>query len=244
MSTINAIQRVPTAEPSDQSPDLPPPPSGPPSTVYYPFPVAAPAQRGGPSLTTVLLFAILLLVLAMAAVFFLAVLSTLGAPGRSFGEAGQRAGEVVRAAGETAAGLGQDVRDRFDPSHPPRQSLAYDTEIDDLLKLGVGQPLPDGRTRVFTITAIQSRQDGDRPESARYAVIHTELRQPNETKLFGLTVRRDSEPQDHYVYQGETFRIAGRVYKVNWISPERQQVALTVLRHPDRVAGGQKFSYD
>jgi hypothetical protein len=186
----------------------------------------------------------LLLVLVMAAVFVLAAVSTVGAGGRAIGEAGQRAGEAARAAGETAARMGQDVQDRLDASHPPRGALDYDVEIEELVKLGVGQPLADGGRRSFTVSEIKSRSGEDRPELARYAVLHSELRRPNETKVFGLTVHRDSEPRDDYLYVGEAFRIGGKVYKVNWISPERQQLALVELRNPDRVGGAVKFVYD
>ena len=171
----NTIQRVP----SPPDPEAQPVPGGTPPTVYYPFPVVPPAQRGGLNVANVVMLAILVLVAAMAAVFFLAMASMMGIGGRTVGEAGQRAGEAARSVGEAAGRVGQDVRDQFDPSHPPRGPLAYDAEVDEFLKLGVGQPLPVGRSRVFTVAAIRSREDADRPELSRYAVIHTELRQPN-----------------------------------------------------------------
>jgi hypothetical protein len=211
--------------------------------VYYPYPVAPP-RREGPSLVTLVLLAMLLLVLTMGAIFLVAMVSMLGAGGRAMGDVGQRAGEVARSAGETATRLGQDVRDRFDPSHPPREALLYDTEIEDFVKVGLGQALPGGARRAFTVTEIRSRPDGGRPETGRYAVIHSELREPNETKVLGITVRRDSEPRDDYLYQGEAFRIGGRVYKVNWISPERQQLALIQVRDPDRAGMPLKFVYE
>jgi hypothetical protein len=182
------------------------------------------------------------LLVVIAAMFLLMAASMMGAGGRAVGEMGQRAGEAARSAGQSAQQLGQDVRDRFDPAHPPRGALGYDAEIDDFLKLAVGQPIPAGRLRAYTITAIQTRADGDRPEASRFALIHSELRQPNETKILGVTVRRDSEPRDTPLYQGEGFRIGGRVYKVNWVSPERQQVGLVALRDPDRATLPLKFA--
>jgi hypothetical protein len=111
--------------------------------------------------------------------------------------------------------------------------------------LGVGQTLPSGGGRVYSLTAIKTRPETvERPELAHYGMLHSELKQPNETKVLGLTVRRDAEPRDAYVYQGEAFRLSGQVYKVNWISPERQQLALIQLRQPDRVALALKFVDD
>ncbi len=236
---MNSIERVAAPAPAElsvPSTEAPPP-------VYYPYPVGPP-RGGGPSLATVALLAILLLIVGMAAVFFLAVLSMMGVGGRAVGDVGRQAGETVRSASDAAARVGQDLQDQFDASHPPRDVLAYDAEIDELLKLSVGQPLPGGGRRAFVVSEIKSRTDGNRPEVSRFAVLHSELRQPTETKVFGITVRRDSEPRDDYLYQGEAFRIGGQVYKVNWISPERQQLALVQLRNPDRSALPLKFVHE
>ena len=205
---------------------------------YYPAP---PRQSSGPSLVAGLLLAILLLVLAVAAAFLFLVASLTGWGGRAAGDAGQRAAAVVGSAAEGLAQAGREARDRFDPSHPPRATLLYDTEIEELVKLNVGQALPGGRTRIFTVAAIKSREGGDRPELSRYVAVHSELRQANEARVLGLTVRRDLEPRDDYLYQGEAFRLGGQVYKVNWISPERQQVALIQLHDPDRANLPLKF---
>jgi hypothetical protein len=209
-----------------------------PPVYYYPAP---PRRSSGLSLVAALLLAICLLVLAVAAVFVLVVASLTGWGDRAVGEAGQRAAAVVGSAADSLEQAGQDARDRFDPSHPPRGALPYDTEIQEFLRLNVGQTLPDGRTRVFTLAAIKSREGGERPELSRYVVVHSELRQANETRVLGLTVRRDPEPRDDYLYQGEAFRLSGQVYKINWISPERQQVAVIQLRDPDRANLPLKF---
>lgn len=219
------------------------PPAPPAPLAYYPYPVPAP-QRGRASVLTILAVALLGLLVAIGATLLLVVAATLGAGGRTVGELGQRASDTARSAGDAVARAGQEARDRFDPNHPPRDALAYDAEIDDFVKLGVGQALPVGRARTFSVARIELRPDGELPTTSRFVVIHSELRQPNETKVLGVTVRRDSEPRDYPVYQGEGFRIGGQVYKVNWISPERQQVALVALRDPDRATLPLKFSAD
>jgi hypothetical protein len=191
-----------------------------------------------------LLLAIVFLILALAVGFLFLVASLTGWGGRTVDEARERMGAAVGSAASTLDRAGQEARDRLDPSHPPRESLAYDPEIEQFLKLNVGESLPGGSDRTFTVSAIKSRPDGGRSELSRYVVVHSELRQPNEDRLFGVPVRRDAQPRDDYVYQGEAFRLGSQVYKVNWISPERQQVALIQLRDPDRVDLPLKFAYD
>src|SRR5437763_13240276 len=125
-----------------------------PPVYYYP----APAQRGsGLSLATGLLLAVLLLTVAVAAAFFLLIASLTGWGGRAVGDAGQRAAGVVGSAADSLAQASQGARDRLDPSHPPRGTLLYDPEIEELLKLDVGQSLPGGRERTFTLPPITSR---------------------------------------------------------------------------------------
>lgn len=227
-------------------PPAPPEPAPGQAPIYYTLPAAPPPARASlaQGLIAALLLTIVLLLLALAAGSLLLVATLSGWGGRTVGDAGQRAAETVRSAGDALGRAGQEARDRLDPSHPPREALLYDPEIDDFLKLNVGQPLPGGRDRAFTLAAIRSRDGETRPELARYAVVHGELRQPNETKVLGVTVRRDAEPRDDYLYQGEAFRLGGQVYKVNWISPERQQIALLKLRIPDRANLPLKFVYD
>lgn len=73
------------------------------------------------------------------------------------------------------------------------------------------------------------------PDSAVYAVLHSALREPRETKVLGVTIRSTRDEQDHVLYKGETLRIGRRLYKVNWVSAERQQIALVAYRDQDRV---------
>ena len=157
-------------------------------------------------------------------------------------------GEQITSAlerGAAAAGAaGQRVADAFDPAHPPRQALAQDVEIDELLRLNVGADAPGTATRTLTVASVQRRADPSGPDGAIYAVLHSELRTPRETKVLGMTVRSTRDPQDYYLYKGETIRIGQRLYKVNWVSMERQQVALIAYREQDRVAVQLKAQVD
>jgi hypothetical protein len=213
-----------------------------PQVIYVPT-VPAQRQNLGQHLVTALLVSVLLVLLAVLLAALLMFSSMLGWGG-SVGGAGERASETMRSAADSLSRAGQEARDRLDPSHPPRAALDYDPEIEEFLRLGVGERLLGNGQRVFSIASIKSRPDAERPQLSRYVVIHSELRQPNETRVLGVTVRRDAEPRDDYLYQGEAFRLGGQVYKVNWISAERQQLALIQLRTPDRVDLPLKFVYD
>jgi hypothetical protein len=214
-----------------------------PQVIYVP---TAPAQRQslGQHLVTALLVSVLLVLLAVLLAALLMFSSFLGWGGSAVAGAEGRASETVRSAADTLSRAGQEARDRLDPSHPPRAALDYDPEIEEFLRLGVGERLPGNGQRVFSIASVKSRPDAERPQLSRYVVIHSELRQPNETRVLGVTVRRDAEPRDDYLYQGEAFRLGGQVYKVNWISAERQQLAIIQLRTPDRADLPLKFVYD
>jgi hypothetical protein len=94
------------------------------------------------------------------------------------------------------------------------------------------------------VTAIQRRPDATSPDAALYATLHSELRQPNDTKVLGVTVRSSREPRDDYLYKGETVRIGSKLYKVNWISAEGQQIALVAYRDQDHVSSPVKAAFD
>ena len=99
-------------------------------------------------------------------------------------------------------------------------------------------------TRDLTIASIQRRADPSGPDGAVYAVLHGELKQAQETKILGVTVRSTRDPRDYYLYKGETIRIGRKLYKVNWVSVERQQVALIAYREQDRVTAALKAEID
>ena len=104
-----------------------------------------------------------------------------------------------------------------------------------------------GRCRtqyVLTLQGIKRRQGADSADAAVYAVIHSELRQPRETRILGQLVRSDSDPHEHVVYKGETFKIGRALYRVNWVSEAETAIAAGVLRHPDSVTSPLKFEYE
>ena len=62
--------------------------------------------------------------------------------------------------------------------------------------------------------------------------------------MLGVTVRSTTEPRDDYIYKGETIRVGSKLYKVNWISAERNQIALIAYRDQDHVAAPVKAAFD
>ena len=183
------------------------------------------------------LLLILLAVLWGLVSFMGTALRTPGAITEQIGGALQRGAGIVGAAG-------QRVADTFDPAHPPRDALAQDVEIDELLRLNVGAQVAGSNSRELTVASIQRRADPTGPDGAVYAVLHGELREPQETKVLGVTVRSTRDPKDYHLYKGETIRIGRKLYKVNWVSVERQQLALVAYRDQDRVTAALKAEID
>ena len=163
---------------------------------------------------------------------------------RAPGAIGEQIGNAVERGASVVGAVGQRVADTFDPAHPPRQALAQDVEIDELLRLNVGSQIEGASTRELTVASIQRRADPSGPDGAVYAVLHGELREPQETKVLGVTVSSTRDPKDYYLYKGETVRIGRKLYKVNWVSMERQQVALIAYREQDRVTAPLKAEID
>jgi hypothetical protein len=170
--------------------------------------------------------------------------SLIGAGVRAPGAIGEQIGSAIERGAGIVGAAGQRVADAFDPAHPPRQALAQDVEIDELLRIDVGAAVPGSATRELKVASVQRRADPSGPDGAVYAVLHGELRDPQETKVLGVTVRSSREPQDYYLYRGETIRIGRKLYKVNWVSIERQQVALVAYRDQDRVTAPLKVEID
>jgi hypothetical protein len=172
------------------------------------------------------------------------MVTLIGAGVRAPGVVGdQISGAIARGAGAIGA-ASQRVADTLDPAHPPRDALAQDVEIDELLRLNIGAQVSGSSIRDVTVAAIQRRADPSGPDGAVYAVLHGELREPQETKVLGVTVHSTRDPKEYYLYKGETVRIGRKLYKVNWVSIERQQVALIAYRDQDRVAAPLKAEID
>jgi hypothetical protein len=108
----------------------------------------------------------------------------------------------------------------------------------------LGEQLPGGSQYALSLLAIKRRDGADSPDTALYAVIHAELRQPREIRVLGQLLRSDSDPHDHVVYKGETFRIGRALYRVNWISDAENAIAMAAYRVPDAVSAPLKFAYE
>jgi hypothetical protein len=185
----------------------------------------------------------LTLLLTLLAVLW-GMVTLIGVGVRAPGAIGEQIGGAIERGANVIGAAGQRVADAFDPAHPPRAALAQDVEIDELLRLNVGAQVAGSATRELSIASIQRRADPAGPDGAVYAVVHGELREPQETKVLGVTVRSTRDPKDYYLYKGETIRIGRKLYKVNWVSVERQQVALIAYRDQDRVTAPLKAEID
>src|SRR5207302_7249812 len=108
---------------------------------------------------------------------------------------------ISTAVGSAVGGAQQALQNATDPNHPP-SGMTYDTEFASMQVWQVGQRLPDATDYVFTLQAIRRRDGATSPDTALYAVVHAELRQPRETRLFGQVVRSDPDAHDYVVYKG------------------------------------------
>ena len=211
-----------------------------------PIVVSQPARRATPldavSRGIGLLLKLTLLLILLAALWGMVTL--IGAGVRAPGAIGEQIGGAIERGASIVGAAGQRVADAFDPAHPPRSPLPQDVEIDELLRLNVGAQVSGSSTRELAVASIQRRADPSGPDGAVYVVLHGELREPQETKVLGVTVRSTRDPKDYYLYKGETIRIGRKLYKVNWVSVERQQVALIAYRDQDRVTAPLKVEID
>jgi hypothetical protein len=201
-------------------------------------------RRGlvGTALQVVLLL-LLLSILAGVVLMLFAVLSMVNAPGQLAGGVTTGLGGVASEASRAVSGAQQALQNATDPNHPPT-GLTYDNEFSALPVWHVGDGLPGGSQYVLTLQAIRRRAGADSPDTALYAVVHAQLRQPRETRILGQLVRSDADPHDYLIYKGETFRIGRALYRVNWISEEDAAAAAGVLRHPDAATAPLKFEYE
>lgn len=203
----------------------------------------APRSILGTAVQVVFLLLLLSVLAGMLVVLF-AVLSLLNTPGRLAGDLGSRLSGVTSEAERAVSGAQQALQNVTDPNRPPT-GLVYDNEFASLQVVRVGERMPDGSSQyTLTVQAIRRREGADSPNTALYVVVHAELRQPRETRLLGQVIRSDSDPHDHVVYKGETFRVGGALYRVNWISLEDSTLAVGRYRHPDEVSAPLKFQYD
>ena len=182
--------------------------------------------------------------LAILLALLVGLLGVIGIGGRPTATVGEKVGAAFQQGVSAIGAAAQQARDAFDPAHPPRTALAQDVEIDELLRLGVGQELSGSGTRVVTLASVQRRDGAESPDTAVYATLKSELRVPEETKVLGVTLRSTRDPREHHLYRGESFRVGNKLYKVNWVSVERQQAAIVAYRDQDRVTAPAKFAID
>jgi hypothetical protein len=182
-----------------------------------------------------------ILLCALALVALAGVTSLAAGPWRPLGD--QVSGALERSA-QVAAASGQAVRDAFDPAHPPRALLRQDTEFDALEIVGLGAALgAAGESRV-ELARIAKRADAREAAAAQYAVVRRTLVSPQERRVLGVPLGEEWGEQEHYLYQGQSFRLGSHYYKVNWVSVDRQQVAIARYRSADGVIGSLVFEYD
>jgi hypothetical protein len=202
----------------------------------------ATVERPGNALGTAIQVVVLLLLLAILGgvlVVVLAATQAIGAPGQAV----QAVSGVTDQASRAVTSAQQALRDATDPAHPP-SGLSYDTEFTQLQTWKVGERLPDASRYSVTLQTIRRRDNAESTDTAQYAVVHVELRQPNETRFLGQVIRSDNDAHDYVVYKGETFRIGRTVYRVNWVSSESGAFAAGAYRHPDAVRTAFKFDYE
>jgi hypothetical protein len=202
---------------------------------------APPRSLLSTALQTVMLLLLLGILAAVLLVLF-AVASLVNVPGQVAGGVGSQVSGVASQAGRAVSGAQQALQNATDPNHPPT-GLVYDTEFSSLQTWHVGDGLPGGTEYVLTVQGIKRRDGADSPDTALYAVVHAQLRQPRETRLLGQVIRSDTDPHDYAVYKGETFRIGRVVYRVNWISQDDNGLAAGVVRRPDAVTAPLKLDY-
>jgi hypothetical protein len=191
----------------------------------------------------VVVLLLLLSILAGVVVVLFAVAAVVNAPGQVAGGVGTGLSGVAAGASRAVSGAQQALQNATDPNHPPT-GLIYDDEFSTLQVWHVGDGLPGGTQYVLTLQTIKRRDGADSPDTALYAVIHAELRQPRETRVLGQLIRSDADAHDYVIYKGEPFRIGHAVYRVNWISQEEAAIAAGMLRHPDEMTAALKFEYE
>jgi len=204
---------------------------------------AAPRRGVVGTAVQVVILLLLLSILAGVVLMLFALASLVNAPSQVAGGLGSRLGGVASEASRAVSEAQQALQNATDPNHPPT-GLIYDNEFSAVNVWHVNDRLASGAQYVLTIQAIKRRDGADSPDTAQYAVIHAELRQPRETRVLGQLIRSDPDAHDHVIYKGETFRIGHALYRVNWISQEEAAVAAGILRHPDASTAPLKFEYE
>jgi hypothetical protein len=218
-------------------------------TSEPPVAATAPGRAGGAPPPGVLLgwalalaglaLGVLLCALALAAL--VGVASLAGGPWQPMSD---RLGAAVSRAGAVALGAGQTAADLLDPRHPPREALPLDAEFDVLTVVSVGAPVGATGVSRVELASIVKRADAASDATAQYAVVRRTLVEPQARRVVGVPVGTDRGEHEHYLYRGQSFRLGPHYYKVNWVSLDRQQVAIARYRSADGAIGRLVFEYD
>src|SRR5581483_4367823 len=121
----------------------------------------------------------------------------------------------------------------LDPTHPPRGTLVYDAELDELRIVEPNGAVASHPARDLVLARIEKRVGAESPETAQYAVVLDRLSVPRETRVLGVVVRRSDDAHEHVVYDGQFFRVGRALYKVNWVQFAPPRMAVGRLRNPD-----------
>ena len=185
----------------------------------------------------------MLFLVALLAVL-LTVVGGLTGGGSPLGGALGDVGRVAARAGADAERLTRGVVDNLDPAHPPRGALSQDAEFDELRIVPPGHALGTTREYVLSVAEIRKREGTTSFAEAQCVVVHRQLQTPRETRILGQVVHVDRGEADYYLYKGESFRLGCAYYKVNWVSVERQEVAIARYRGVDDLVVTSKFQLD
>ena len=203
-------------------------------------PSMATQQRTGNGLGTAIQVVLLLLLLSILAGVLVVVLTAMQATQAP----GQAVNGVTDQATRALGNAQQALRDATDPNHPP-SGLSYDTEFAALDTWQVGQTLPGGTQYVLTVQSIKRRDNAESNDTAQYAVIHAELRQPHESAGARPTAPLRYRPARLHAVQGRDVPNRQHAVPRQLDQPaSRRAVAAGVYRQPDAVRAPFKFAYD
>jgi hypothetical protein len=187
------------------------------------------------------LLALLMLIALLALMLVLA--SNIAGMGSVGDNLTGRARGYIDSAAELLQRAARDVGDRFDPSHPPRNPMAHDTEFVALTRVPVGGVIGRTATRSVTLVEVRQQPTPPGPDAAEYAVLESALLTSRATSILGVSVLRNDERATHFVYKGESFRLGAAYYRVNWVSVGSNEVAVAQYRALDPNAA-LKFQTD
>jgi hypothetical protein len=202
---------------------------------------AQPGCRSSSIALAVFLGSLSVLFLVVAASVLLVVYQFTHAGGNLTGGVSTTVQAAGTALAQSAQSVVQSVTDAADPLHPPRYAILQDPQFDELRTLSAGDAVGDSRLYHFAVVAIEQRSDSGTTDQLAYARVHRRLLVPNVTKILGITIRTDDQPQDYALYRGEEFGLGGHTYKVNWLSLATQQITTTRFRQPSDAEGPLVF---